>query len=41
MEPQDALDYIEQVMDEYELRPGQKIDTLIQAIDAELEETEE
>ncbi|GAH92758.1 unnamed protein product [marine sediment metagenome] len=38
MSAQDVLDYIEDVMDSYVLRPTQKIDTLLQAIeDAEAE----
>ncbi|GAH92680.1 unnamed protein product [marine sediment metagenome] len=42
MSAQEVLDYIEDVMDSYVLRPTQKIDTLLQAIeDAEAEGDDE
>ncbi|GAH93246.1 unnamed protein product [marine sediment metagenome] len=33
MSAQEVLDYIEDIMDDYVLRPTQKIDTLMQAIE--------
>lgn len=42
MSVQEVLDYIEDVMDDYVLRPTQKIDTLLQAIeDSEAEAEDE
>jgi len=41
MSAQEVLDYIEDVMDNYVLRPSQKIDTLLQAIEAIEEEAAE
>jgi len=41
LDPEDVLEYLEDIMQENELRPSQKIDTLIQAIDGEIEEEEE
>jgi len=38
---EEALDYIEEIMEENDLRPTQKIDTLIQAIEADQDESEE
>lgn len=38
---EEALDYIEEIMNENDLRPTQKIDTLIQAIEADQDESEE
>ncbi len=37
----EVIEYIEEVMEENKLRPGQKIDTLLQAIEDETEEEEE
>ncbi|MBA7688739.1 hypothetical protein ES703_97228 [subsurface metagenome] len=33
MSAQEVLDYLEDVLDRYALRPSQKIDTLLQAIE--------
>ncbi|GAH98962.1 unnamed protein product [marine sediment metagenome] len=42
MSAQEVLDYIEGIMDDYVLRPTQKIDTLMQAIeDAEAEDVDD
>jgi len=41
MSAQEVLDYIEDVMDNYVLRPSQKIDTLLQAIEDIEEEAED
>lgn len=38
---EEVLEYIEGIMNENDLRPTQKIDTLIQAIEADQEEDEE
>jgi len=37
---EDVLEYIEDVMSDYKLRPAQKINTLIEAIEADAEEAE-
>jgi len=37
---EDVLEYIEDVMSDYELRPAQKINTLMEAIEAEVDEAE-
>ncbi|GAI22745.1 unnamed protein product [marine sediment metagenome] len=42
MTAQKVIDYIEGIMDDYVLRPTQKIDTLMQAIeDAEAEDVDD
>jgi len=42
MTAQAVLDYLEDIMDDYVLRPTQKIDTLLQAIeDAEAEDVDD
>jgi len=37
MGAEEALDYIDTVMDEHDLRPGQTIDTLLKTIESESE----
>ncbi|GAH95957.1 unnamed protein product [marine sediment metagenome] len=41
LDAQDVLDYLEDVMEENKLRPGQKIDTLLHAVEDEIEEEED
>ncbi|MBA7713926.1 hypothetical protein ES703_122937 [subsurface metagenome] len=41
LDAQEVLDYLEEVMDENKIRPGQKIDTLLQAVEDEIEDEDE
>lgn len=41
LDPGEVLEYLEDFMEENELRPGQKIDTLLAAIESDAEEEEE